>query len=191
MSEEERIDAESESGEPAGGQVPLETPAEGLAMTNAEPQEAKADAAPAPAPATPAYQPASQTGAPRQTTAAGGVSDDDRLMAALAWLSALILQVPLVSLVLLVAEPNRSRPFQRYHAVTSLALWAAAIAYELVAVVVYLVLGVLTLGIGLVCLWPIFLVPHVFALYYAYTAFVGRQPEIPLISDLVRRQGWV
>lgn len=119
-----------------------------------------------------------------------GVAEDDRLMAGLTWLSALILQIPLVSLVLLLAEPNRSRPFQRYHAIASIAFWVVAVAYEVVAAIVYLVLSVITLGVGFVCLWPIFFVPHILALYYTYTAFVGREPQIPVITDLMRRQGW-
>ncbi|HEX9116591.1 MAG TPA: hypothetical protein VGA61_11025 [Anaerolineae bacterium] len=176
MSEEERY-TDAGGDEPMGAaQEPIETPAE----------EPVAAGAKMPTPGT-APAPAYVT----TTRPAASSSEDDRLMAALAWLSALILQVPLVSLVLLIAEPNRNRPFQRYHAVTSLVFWVAAIAYELLAVVVYLVLGVLTVGIGLVCLWPIFLVPHIFALYYTYTAFIGQQPEIPVISPLVRQQGWL
>ena len=41
-------------------------------------------------------------------------------MAALAWVTMVILQLPLVSFVLLVAQGNRDRPFQRHHAVTSI-----------------------------------------------------------------------
>lgn len=136
---------------------------------------------------------ASSAGAPsgrNQPVHPSGVAEDDRLMAGLTWLSAVILQIPLVSLVLLLAEPNRSRPFQRYHAIASIAFWVAAVAYEVVAAFVYLVLSVITLGIGFVCLWPIFFVPHILALYYTYLAFVGREPQIPVITDLMRRQGW-
>ncbi len=119
-----------------------------------------------------------------------GTTPDDRLMAALAWVCAAVLQVPLVSAVLLVAEGNKESSFQRYHAIGSIAFWLAAIVYEILAVVVYLVLGIVTLGCGLACLWPIFFLPHLVALYYAYEAYMGRRPVIPVITDMMRSQGW-
>jgi uncharacterized membrane protein len=118
------------------------------------------------------------------------VTPDDRLMAALAWLCAVILQFPLVSLILLVTEANKERPFQRYHAVASIGFWLVAIAYEVIAAIAYGVLGILTLGCGLACLWPIFFLPHLVALYYAYAAYMGSRPYIPLITEFMQRQGW-
>jgi hypothetical protein len=121
----------------------------------------------------------------------GDTTSDDRLMAALAWLGMLVLQLPLVSVVLLLAEGNKGRSFQRYHSIASIGLWVVAIVYEIVATMVYLVVGLVTLGLGLICLWPIFLVPHVIALYYAYEAYMGRKPEIPWLSNFMRGQGWL
>ena len=43
-----------------------------------------------------------------------------------------IFQLPILSIVLLLIEPNRNRPFQRYHAVTSTAFWFVAVLYEIV-----------------------------------------------------------
>ena len=102
----------------------------------------------------------------------GKPSDDDRLMAALAWISMLIFQIPLVSIVMLMSENSRNRPFQRYHAMTSLLLWLGAVVYEILAVFSYTILGVVTLGCGFLCLWPILLVP------YALGALV-RHPGLP------------
>ncbi len=118
-------------------------------------------------------------------------SDEDRLMAALAWVGLLILQIPLVSLVLLVAEGNKNRPFQRFHAVNSIVFWVAGFVYEIIAVIVYLVLTVISFGCLGIFLWVIFFFPHLLALYYAYQAYQGKQSDIPFISQLARGQGWV
>ena len=56
------------------------------------------------------------------------VSGDDKLLAALAWFTMVIFQLPILSIVLLLIEPNRNRPFQRYHAVTSIAFWMRRLA---------------------------------------------------------------
>ena len=118
-------------------------------------------------------------------------SGDDRLMAALAWVTMVILQLPLVSFVLLAAQGNRERPFQRYHAVTSILFWLATVVYEIVAAIVYTGLTIVTLGCGGLYLWVIFFLPHLLALYYALQAYNGKIVRIPLVSDLAKREGWV
>ena len=132
----------------------------------------------------PANPPASQP-APADSTS------DDRLMAALAWFSMVILQLPVVSVVLLLAEGNKDRPFQRNHAITSILFWVAAIGYEILAGIAYTILGLVTLGCGFACLWVIFFLPHLVALYYTLQAYNGKQFEIPVLSDFARKQGWV
>ncbi len=125
---------------------------------------------------------------------ASEVSGDDKLLAALAWFTMVIFQLPILSIVLLLIEPNRNRPFQRYHAVTSIAFWCVAVLYE---IVVGLVMGMLTLAtLGLfafclICLWVVFFLPHIVALVYAFYALTGRTPEIPVISRLAREQKWI
>ncbi|HEY65614.1 MAG TPA: DUF4870 domain-containing protein [Caldilineae bacterium] len=118
-------------------------------------------------------------------------SDDDRLMAALAWLGLVILQIPLVSLVLLIAEENKRRPFQRFHAINSILFWVAGFVYEIIAIIVYLVLTLITLGCLGLFLWVIFFLPHVVGLYYAYQAYQGKRSEIPFITEFARSQGWL
>ncbi len=122
--------------------------------------------------------------------ATGDVTSDDRLMAALAWVTLAVLQLPIVSVVLLLAEGNKDRPFQRYHAVTSITFWVVAIGYEILAGIAYVILGTVTLGCGFACLWVIFFLPHVVALYYALQAYNGKAVEIPVISEFVHKQGW-
>lgn len=117
-------------------------------------------------------------------------SDDDRLMAALAWISMVVIQVPLVSVVLLLAEGSKNRPFQRYHATTSILLWVGAVGYEMLAAIAYIILSAITLGCLACCLWVIFLVPHAIAIWYAIQAYQGKYSEIPFISDFARRQHW-
>ena len=123
------------------------------------------------------------------------VSGDDKLLAALAWFTMVIFQLPILSIVLLLIEPNRNRPFQRYHAVTSIAFWFVAVLYEIV-----LGLAVMMLTAGhaghrcrcrLICLWVIIFLPHIVALVYAFYALTGRTPEIPVISRLAREQKWI
>ena len=118
-------------------------------------------------------------------------SDDDRLMSALAWLSMVILQLPIVSIIQLLAANTKDRPFQRHHAVTSLLFYVAGIAYEIAAVVVFSILTAVTAGCGALCLWPIFFVPHALGLYYAFQAYNGKRLNLPFLTDFGQRQGWM
>ncbi len=118
-------------------------------------------------------------------------TSDDRLMAALAWFTMVILQLPIVSIIQLLSPTSKERAFQRHHAVSSLLFYAAGIVYEIVIGVAYAIVGVVTLGIGLICLWPLFFVPHVLGLYYALQAYNGKRVNLPILSDLGRNQGWL
>jgi uncharacterized membrane protein len=118
-------------------------------------------------------------------------SSDDRLMSALAWLTMVLLQLPIVSVIQLLATTTKDRPFQRHHAITSLLFFAVAVVYELLAGIVYTILGALTLGCGYACLWVIFFLPHALGLYYALQAYNGKTIEIPVLSNFARQQGWL
>ena len=121
---------------------------------------------------------------------------DDRLIALLSYASQVI--VPLVMpIIVLISESSKHRPFQRYHAVQSLALAALFGA------------GSLMLGVGSMILWvvPIIgwlvsplmacLIPIVWAmgviamLYYGYQAYQGRRFAIPGLTSFLRDQGWL
>jgi uncharacterized membrane protein len=65
------------------------------------------------------------------------VSSDDRLLSALMWLSMVLIQLPLLSVVLLLIEPNKHNPFQRHHAVSSIIFWVVALIYEGVATIAF------------------------------------------------------
>ncbi len=127
----------------------------------------------------------------RPNMAGNGSSDDDHLLSMLAWLSMVILQLPIVSVLQLVSTESRQRSFQRHHAITSLLFYAAAIVYEILATIVFVILTTVTLGCGAVCLWLLFLVPHALGLYYAFQAFGGKRVELPFLSAFARQQGWL
>jgi hypothetical protein len=118
-------------------------------------------------------------------------SSDDRLMSALAWLTLVLLQLPIVSVIQLLSPTTKDRPFQRHHAITSLLFFAAAMVYEVVAAIAYTILGALTLGCGYACLWVIFFLPHALGLYYALQAYNGKTIELPALSNFGRQQGWM
>lgn len=118
-------------------------------------------------------------------------TDDDRLMSMLAWLSMVILQLPIVSIIQLLSPTMKDRPFQRHHAVTSLVFFGAAIVYEIVASIVFTILTTVTLGCGAICLWVIFFVPHALGLYYAFQAYGGKRVHLKYLSDWAKQQGWL
>lgn len=168
---------------PPAGELPA-APAVAEAASAPEPEQAPAvDEPPPPAPVL-------LPPAPKATAAPEGTSDD-RLMAALAWFTMVILQLPIVSIIQLLSPTNKERAFQQHHAVTSLLFYAAGIVYEIVIGIAYAIVGVLTLGIGLICLWPLFFVPHVLGLYYALQAYNGKRVQLPLLSEFGRNQGWL
>ena len=175
--------------------TPAPPPAEAEAPSMSDADEATPPVPPAaPAPRAPVPPEAPVPPPPAAIADASEVSGDDKLLAALAWFTMVIFQLPILSIVLLLIEPNRNRPFQRYHAVTSIAFWCVALLYE---IVVGLAMGMLTLAtLGLfafclICLWVVFFLPHIVALVYAFYALTGRTPEIPVISRLAREQKWI
>lgn len=167
----------------ADAPVEPETPAAATEPPFSEP----VTGAPAPlAPVAPTYK---AEGSSAAFTPEG--TDDDRLMSMLAWLSMVILQLPIVSIIQLLSPTMKDRPFQRHHAVTSLVFYAAAIVYEIVASIVFAILTTVTLGCGAICLWVIFFVPHALGLYYAFQAYGGKRVHLKYLSEWAQRQGWL
>jgi uncharacterized membrane protein len=115
------------------------------------------------------------------TPPAGDITDHDKLMAALSY------PIPLVALIILIAEDMKARPFQKYHAVQALA------ANVVLWVVIFLfgcILGVLSIVIGGLCgsvpilLWLI-------TLYWAYEAYQGKYFEIKWLTEFLKGQNWL
>jgi len=117
---------------------------------------------------------------------AGDVTENDRLMALLAYIFGVI-----VPIIILVSEGMKNRPFQRYHAIQSLGLWVATLIYSVVACIVYFLLTTITFGILGLCLWIIFLLPLVPVILYGIKAYQGEWVVIPVVTDFVKGQGWV
>ncbi|HSQ40026.1 MAG TPA: DUF4870 domain-containing protein [Anaerolineales bacterium] len=103
------------------------------------------------------------------------LTSDDKLWAALSYVFA-----PLVGIIALLMEDKKARPYVKFHAVQSI---AASLAF----IVVSIILSVVTLGFGGLCvplLWLVFL-------YWAYQAYQGQDVKIPVITDFIKKQGWV
>jgi len=99
------------------------------------------------------------------------VTSDDKLWSALAYVFA-----PLVSVILLLMEDKKARPFIKFHAVQSLAV-------GVVMLVLVPILATLTLGCGGL-LWLVMF-------YWAYKAYQGELVEIPVVTKFIKDQGWV
>jgi uncharacterized membrane protein len=102
------------------------------------------------------------------------VTSDDKLWAALGY------PIPIIALIVLFMEDKKNRPFIKFHAIQSLALWV-------VYIVVSIVLGLVTFGFGAICvplLWLAFL-------YCAYLAYQGKMFEVPVVTNFLKNQGWV
>ena len=100
----------------------------------------------------------------------GELTDQDKLMAALSY------PIPIVAIIILLVEDMKNRPFQKFHAVQSLAI-------NIVLWAVIMVTSVFTCGISAL-LWFV-------TLYWAYLAYQGQSFDIPIITDFIKGQGWV
>jgi len=100
------------------------------------------------------------------------VTSDDKLWAALAYVF-----TPLVPVILMLMEDKKNRPFIKEHN-------AQALVWGLVAIVLGFLLGA---TIILACVaWAVW-IPQ---LYWGYKAYQGESITIPVITDLVKKQGW-
>ena len=112
---------------------------------------------------------------------AGDISDNDRLMAALSY------PIPLVAIIILIAEDMKSRPFQKFHAVQAL---AANIVLWILISLLSCILAVVTAFIGGLCGFvPVLL--WLLTLYWAYEAYQGKYFEIPWITQFLKGQNWL
>lgn len=125
---------------------------------------------------------------------------DDRLIALLCYVTQLLLPV-IMPIIVLLSESSKKRPFQRYHAVQSLALtlvfWGIFMLATL-AVGIFQVIPVLgwVLGwlVGLIffCLTPMYFVAGIgLLLYYGLQAHKGRRFAIPGLTSFLKDQGWL
>jgi len=102
-----------------------------------------------------------------------GSTGDDRLWALLAYLF-----TPVIPIILLFIEDKKSRPFIKYHNMHALALGVAFVAINTVLsfVLIGFCTAVLSLGV---------------LIYFGIKAYQGEVFEIPVITDFLKKQGWV
>jgi uncharacterized membrane protein len=98
------------------------------------------------------------------------VTSDDRLWAALAYVFS-----PIVPIVLMLMEDKKNRPFIRAHN-------AQALVIGVILAIIVPIVAVFTFGCGAI-LWFIML-------FWAYKAYQGEYVNIPVVTDLVKGQGW-
>jgi len=109
------------------------------------------------------------------------VTDNDKLMAALSY------PIPIVAIVILLAEDMKARPFQRFHAVQALAanivLWVLVLVLGCILAAITFFIGGLC-GFGAILFWFI-------TLFWAYEAYQGKYFEIPWLTEFLRGQNWL
>ena len=121
---------------------------------------------------------------------------DDKLIAMLSYVTQVF--IPLIMpIIVLLSESSKKRPFQRYHAVQSLALTllflalAAAVGIGTALLQIVPLIGWL-IGIAVLCLSPIlFFMALIALLYYGYQAYQGKRFAIPGLTSILRDQGWL
>ncbi len=106
------------------------------------------------------------------TTGSASVTSDDKLWAALAYVF-----TPIIPIILLLLEDKKNRPFIKQHNMQAL-VWG---------VVFYIIVSVTSVFLIGLCIWPLGVLAQ---LYWAYQAFQGKSVNIPVITDLVKNQGW-
>jgi len=103
------------------------------------------------------------------------VSDDDKLWAMLSWIPWLGVILAIISLLI---EPQKTRPFIRFHAVQS-------IGANIIIGIVSLVLGITIL---LSCIVPFL---GLVTIYPAIKAYQGEWLELPWLTQFCKDQGWI
>ncbi len=105
------------------------------------------------------------------------ITSDDKLWALLAYLLS-----PIVPIIILVMEDKKDRPWLKKHAIQAL-IWT---------LVVGLVSGILTATvIGSLIGIPLYIAGFVFSVIWAFKAYNGEDVKIPVITDFIKKQGWI
>lgn len=122
---------------------------------------------------------------------------DDRLIAMLSYVTQLVLPV-IMPIIVLLSESSKKRPFQRYHAVQSLALvvlfWGVFILASIGIGIIQIIpiLGALIGIFAFLCITPLFFLGGIaLMLYYGYQAYKGRRFAIPGLTSFLTDQGWL
>jgi len=101
------------------------------------------------------------------------ITSDDKLWALLGYIFA-----PLIPLIMLLMEEKKARPFIKFHAVQ-------AIVLGVIEMILYFVLGWIFVGL---CLG---LALFGYMIYVGVKAYQGEYIEVPVVTDFIKKQGWV
>lgn len=102
------------------------------------------------------------------------ISSDDKLWSALGYV------IPIIAIIVLFIENKKDRPFIRFHAIQ-------ALAFNVVLWVLIFIVSLVTLGFGALCAPLLWLV----SFWPAYDSFKGNYTELPVITNFIKKQGWV
>ena len=123
-------------------------------------------------------------------------NSDDRLIGLLCYATQIV--IPLVMpIIVLLSESSKKRPFQRYHAMQSLALSILFMVLSIVAVVGIVVVQIIPIIgtliiIAALCLSPIAYIMTITAfIYYGYQAYKGKRFSIPGLTSFLHDQEWL
>lgn len=123
-------------------------------------------------------------------------NSDDRLIALLSYVTQVFIPV-VMPIIVLLSESSKQRPFQRYHAVQSLALTLLLVLIAIAATLGGLIIQIIPVvgqlvALLLFCLSPIAYLMAVIAMfYYGYQAYQGKRFAIPGLTTFLRDQGWL
>ena len=118
-------------------------------------------------------------------------TNDDRVMAALAYATQLIVPF-IVPIIILISETSKRRPFQRYHAIQSIAVAVVIYGLELALVMAASVsLASFFLWLCLCFLIPAMIVLWLLPLYYAILAYNGKRFRVPGLTQFLQDQRWL
>jgi uncharacterized membrane protein len=121
---------------------------------------------------------------------------DDRLIALLSYATQIIIPV-IMPVIVLLSESSKKRPFQRYHAVQSLAFtvlfWGLLVLAGIGTAVIQIVplIGFLV-ALMMGCLVPLaWFAQALMLLYYGFQAYKGRRFAVPGLTSFLRDQNWL
>jgi uncharacterized membrane protein len=97
------------------------------------------------------------------------ITDDDKLWSLLSWIFA-----PLISIIVLLLEDKKNRPFIKYNAMQSLLVGGVSLLVSFT-------------GIG--CIVSLALL--VYQIYLGIQAYNGETVTVPLVTDFCKKQGWI
>jgi uncharacterized membrane protein len=101
-----------------------------------------------------------------ETPMSPDITSDDKLWAALCYIPIIF---PIISIIVLLMEDKKHRPFIKFNAVQSL------------------VVGIIAWLTSFLCIGILL---FIYMFYLAYVAYQGQEVNVPVVTDFVRKQGW-